>query len=183
MCELLSRKKFKESVFARDNDKCVVCGKDGVDVYHLIDRKCWPDGGYYVDNGVTLCSECHLLAEKGVYTPEYLRDKAKILKLILPPDLDPNKSYDKWGKESFLFKEIQIDNKKYKGKLVISNNITNAKLYSFKKFSHGIGEDIVGVCFKNDLKSYFPNINLSDIDMINYEYFLCIDNKLIAHLL
>lgn len=183
MCKLLNRQEFKSKVFERDNNKCVICGKDGVDAHHIIDRKCWPDGGYYVDNGVTLCSSCHLLAEKGIYSPEYLRSKAKITKLVLPPNLDSNKCYDKWGKELFPLKYIKINNKKHKGKLIISNNVTNIKLYSFKKFNRGIGDNVVGVCFKDELKNYFPDIDLSKIDMIKYEYFLSIDDNLIAHLL
>lgn len=96
---LLSREDFKKFVFQRDNQKCVICGKQGIDVHHLIDRKCWPDGGYYLDNGVTLCSSCHIMAENGTYTVEELRMKAGIHNIILPPHLDKSKIYDKWGNE------------------------------------------------------------------------------------
>lgn len=99
MCELLTREDFKKKVFQRDNNKCIICGELGVDAHHLIDRKCWTDGGYYLNNGVTLCSNCHLLAEDGTYTVEELRMKAGIKNIILPKHLEKNKIYDKWGNE------------------------------------------------------------------------------------
>lgn len=97
--KLLSRTEFKEKVFARDKNKCVVCGGPAVDAHHLLDRSLWKDGGYYIDNGVSLCSDNHLKAEKGLITCTELRNLANIKTVLLPPTLDSTKSYDKWGKE------------------------------------------------------------------------------------
>ena len=38
----------------------MVCKKPAVDAHHLLERRLWPDGGYHLDNGVSLCAEHHL---------------------------------------------------------------------------------------------------------------------------
>ena len=96
--KLLTRPKFKELVFKRDNYKCIVCKDIAVDAHHLLDRKLFRDGGYYLQNGVSLCSDCHLKAEKGVYTPNELRRLARIEYVILPDGYCKKKEYNKWGK-------------------------------------------------------------------------------------
>lgn len=62
---LLSRDTFRESVFKRDKYTCVICGKEAKDAHHIIDRKLFKDGsqGYFIDNGASLCSSCHIDAE------------------------------------------------------------------------------------------------------------------------
>ena len=65
------RRKFREAVFARDNYKCRHCGLKAdpaepetiLDAHHIISRDDAPNGGYEVDNGITLCKECHLIYE------------------------------------------------------------------------------------------------------------------------
>jgi 5-methylcytosine-specific restriction endonuclease McrA len=46
---LLTRDRFRESVLARDNHACVVCKRKGIplDAHHIIERRLFPDGGYY----------------------------------------------------------------------------------------------------------------------------------------
>lgn len=97
MPELLSREKFKEEVFARDGRKCVVCAAPAVDAHHIIDRKCFEDGGYYIDNGVAVCADCHLAAEDGRLTCRRLRMEAGIWQIVLPAGWDETREYDKWG--------------------------------------------------------------------------------------
>jgi 5-methylcytosine-specific restriction endonuclease McrA len=58
------RKSFNEKVFKRDNNKCRVCGKAGVDAHHIIDRHEMPNGGYVPTNGICLCAGCHIDAEQ-----------------------------------------------------------------------------------------------------------------------
>jgi hypothetical protein len=97
---LLTREQFRDAVFGRDKFKCVVCGGPGIDAHHILDRKLFPDGGYYLDNGVTLCGKCHLLAETSDnhnYSPQTLRAVTAILVPVLPPGFDPALQYDKWG--------------------------------------------------------------------------------------
>lgn len=84
-------------MFERDNHKCVNCGRDGVDAHHIIERKLFSDGGYYIDNGVTLCPACHWEAEKTTLSCSELRKLANISTIVLPENFDLNKEYDKWG--------------------------------------------------------------------------------------
>jgi hypothetical protein len=102
MHNLLTRDDFREGVFQRDEHSCVVCGKDAVDAHHIIERKLFNDGGYYLDNGVSLCADHHLDAEMSRISCEELRTLAKIKSIILPEGYDSNLTYDKWGKEIFV---------------------------------------------------------------------------------
>jgi hypothetical protein len=104
--KLLSRDEFREAVKARDGHRCVRCGRreDEVrlDAHHIIERRLWPDGGYYVDNGATLCdngtdTSCHMLAEKTELTVEKIRELAGITRKIVPPHMYGDVVYDKWG--------------------------------------------------------------------------------------
>jgi len=97
---LLNREDFKHLVFQRDGNKCVVCGKPAVDAHHIIDRSLWSDGGYYLDNGVSLCEEHHIEAENTTLGTHKLRELAKIKNIIYPNYLSLTefvKDYDKWG--------------------------------------------------------------------------------------
>jgi 5-methylcytosine-specific restriction endonuclease McrA len=58
------RADFRAAVFGRDNHRCVMCGKPAVDAHHITDRNEMPAGGYVKENGVSLCEDCHLLAEQ-----------------------------------------------------------------------------------------------------------------------
>lgn len=98
---LLTRDAFREAVFARDGHQCVVrdaaCVPGPNDAHHVIERRLWPDGGYYLDNGVTLCGVHHRLAEQTVLSVEDLRKLAKIERALLPETLVDDTAYDKWG--------------------------------------------------------------------------------------
>lgn len=69
--DLLTREEFKKQVFAKTNGKCCVpnCGCDAVDAHHIMDRRLFNDGGYYLSNGAALCAKHHLEAEKGQIKP------------------------------------------------------------------------------------------------------------------
>jgi len=59
------REQFRNSVFKRDGYKCVFCdSKDNLDAHHITDRNLLPNGGYVLENGITLCPKHHLLAEE-----------------------------------------------------------------------------------------------------------------------
>jgi len=77
---LLTREEFKEHVFAKTNGKCCVpgCDCEAVDAHHIMDRKLWFDGGYYLTNGAALCSKHHLDAEQGRITPKQCLDYMNI---------------------------------------------------------------------------------------------------------
>jgi len=88
---------FRESVFQRDNHKCVVCGEPAQDAHHIIERRLFDDGGYYIDNGASLCGLHHIEAEKTILDAQQLRDIIGINKIILPKGFHKDNRYDKWG--------------------------------------------------------------------------------------
>lgn len=81
------RAAFRMAVFERDGYRCAMCGRPGkdrqggsgheqhhlalsyetlvlLDTHHITDRNEMPNGGYVLDNGISLCDEsCHALAE------------------------------------------------------------------------------------------------------------------------
>lgn len=95
--KLLTRDNFRESVFERDGHLCVICKEAGVDAHHIIERRLFSDGGYYLDNGATLCSKHHLLAESTELSCETIRSAAFIQSLVLPEHFYHDIDYDKWG--------------------------------------------------------------------------------------
>lgn len=94
-----SRDIFRESVFIRDNHKCVICGKPAVDAHHIMERRLFHDGGYDLNNGASLCSKHHLEAESTVLSCDEIRKAAGITEIVLPEHLYTEVSYDKWGNE------------------------------------------------------------------------------------
>ena len=79
------REKFRNAVFTRDGGKCVFCNAQAVDAHHITDRTEIINGGYVKENGISLCSTHHILAEKfhetGIsvdgFSPEDLYKKIK----------------------------------------------------------------------------------------------------------
>ncbi len=101
---LLTREDFREGVFKRDNYKCVFCGKTAeqtqegkLDAHHIIERRLWSDGGYYLDNGATVCEYHHLLCEQTELSVEDVRAAAGITKVLVPDQFYPEQRIDKWG--------------------------------------------------------------------------------------
>lgn len=54
-------------------------------------------GGYYLDNGASLCEEHRLAAERTVLSVEELRERIGCKKPVLPDHLYADMQYDKWG--------------------------------------------------------------------------------------
>jgi hypothetical protein len=97
---LLDRDRFRETALKRDGYRCVICDRrEGLSVHHIIERNLFVDGGYYINNAATLCEQHHLEAEKTVLTVEAVRNAAKIIGAIVPPQLDASRRYDKWGND------------------------------------------------------------------------------------
>ena len=67
-----TRNVFRNRVFERDHWRCCVCQspKGQFDAHHITPRDEMPNGGYVVENGITLCTECHILAEEYIYDEE-----------------------------------------------------------------------------------------------------------------
>lgn len=83
-------------MFARDK-KCVMCELPAEDAHHILERRLWDDGGYYLSNGVSLCAAHHIEAEETTISCEELRRHANITDYPLPEHLSQDQSYDKWG--------------------------------------------------------------------------------------
>lgn len=67
------RNLFKTACFKRDKYSCIMCGKKStpekidqeMDCHHITDRHDMPNGGYVLENGITLCKDyCHIKAEE-----------------------------------------------------------------------------------------------------------------------
>ena len=99
------RANFRNEVFKRDKSTCIVpgCDKLAADAHHIIERALWKDlsewGGYFKENGASLCAAHHIDAEHGFLTPTALRTYAGIHREYLPKRLVPGFDYDKWGRE------------------------------------------------------------------------------------
>jgi hypothetical protein len=98
---LLTRDEFRQGVFTRDAGKCVICGAPGVDAHHIMERRLFAapaeKGGYFIDNGATVCEEHHLACERTDIMPEEVREAAGITRIVLPEHLYEDQLYDKWS--------------------------------------------------------------------------------------
>lgn len=63
----LVRERFRSECLVRDGHRCRACGVRvaGIDVnvHHITPRNEIPNGGYVLENGITLCHGCHRQAE------------------------------------------------------------------------------------------------------------------------
>lgn len=95
---LLSREDFKRLVFERHKGMCAVCASQPAeDAHHILDRKLFADGGYYLDNGVAVCSACHWKCETTQIPVSALLPLIGQSAPRLPSSLRPGLEYDKWG--------------------------------------------------------------------------------------
>lgn len=95
--KLLTRDQFRASVFARDGHKCVFCGAQAADAHHIIERRLWGNGGYYLNNGASVCEPCHMRCETTEFSVELVREKCGITKIVVPSHMYKDTAYDKWG--------------------------------------------------------------------------------------
>lgn len=97
MEKLLKRDDFRDAVFERDGHRCVFCETPAVDAHHIMERRLWPDGGYYLSNGASVCEEHHLACEMTLIEVDAVREACGIKKPLIPPHLYHDQPYDKWG--------------------------------------------------------------------------------------
>ncbi len=94
---LLTREQFKAQVFERSHGRCVRCGEPAVDAHHILERKLFSDGGYYLSNGAAVCADCHLACERTTVSVKDVWAMASIAAPALPPGWEPTACWDKWG--------------------------------------------------------------------------------------
>lgn len=120
MTPAMSRDRFRDSVFARDQHRCVVCGEPAADAHHILERRLWSDGGYHLDNGASLCATHHRLAESTELSCEEVRRAARIERVLLPEHLDEDQLYDKWANP------ILANGQRLRGELFHDENVQKA---------------------------------------------------------
>lgn len=94
---LLSREAFKAQVFMRSKQLCGFCGGPAVDAYHILERKLFKDGGYYLDNGAAVCEKHHWMCETTELDLNAVRHACSIVRPVVPPCMNPSTTFDKWG--------------------------------------------------------------------------------------
>lgn len=114
---LLSRDQFREAVFRRDGNRCVVCKNAAQDAHHILERRLFFDGGYYLDNGSSLCGVHHIAAEQTVLSCDEIREAAGIKRVVLPEHFYPDQPYDKWGNP------ILPNGQRIKGELFLDKSV------------------------------------------------------------
>lgn len=94
----LTRDEFREGVFARDGHKCVICKEPAQDAHHILERRLFGDsGGYFIDNGSSLCGKHHIEAEQTTLECHTIREACGIENIVLPDHFYADQEYDKWG--------------------------------------------------------------------------------------
>lgn len=127
---VLSRNEFREGVFARDNHKCVICGEPAADAHHILERRLFDDGGYYLDNGASLCPQHHIEAEKTTLSAQAIREAIGISRVVLPSHLYEDQVYDKWGNP------ILPNGQRLKGELFFDESVQKILAEVLSVFTH-----------------------------------------------
>lgn len=96
---ILDRDTFRESVFKRDGFCCVMCKEPAIDAHHIVERRLFTNGGYFIENGASLCAKHHIEAEQTTLSCDEIRKAAGIQTIILPDHFYQDVEYDKWGNE------------------------------------------------------------------------------------
>lgn len=68
-----------------------------MDAHHILERKLFPDGGYYLGNGAAVCEAHHWQCETTALSVDAVRKVAGIALPVLPPGFEAGTTYDKWG--------------------------------------------------------------------------------------
>ncbi len=106
--KLLTRDQFREGVFARDGHRCVFCKRSAeetpegkLDAHHILERRLFgaahEQGGYFLNNGASVCEEHHLACERTTISVQEVYDACGITRRVLPDHLYADFEYDKWG--------------------------------------------------------------------------------------
>ncbi|WP_394366535.1 HNH endonuclease [Draconibacterium halophilum] len=65
--------RWSMKVKRRDRSVCKVCGSnEDLDAHHIMRVSCYPHWKYCIDNGITLCKQCHMKADEGLLSISFL---------------------------------------------------------------------------------------------------------------
>lgn len=80
LSNIRSWRKWRNSVYKRDNYKCILCGRGKIliDPHHILPKRDFPKLKYRVANGVSLCRRCH----KKTFLKEYKYVRRIVKKLF-----------------------------------------------------------------------------------------------------
>lgn len=117
--KLLTRDEFRKKVFERDNHTCVLCNEPAKDAHHILERKLWPDGGYYLENGASVCEKHHLDCEMTLISVERVREMCHLSNAmpVIPLHMYTDQTYDKWGNP------ILSNGQRLRGELFYDENV------------------------------------------------------------
>lgn len=94
---LLTREEFARRVLARHGGHCAFCAEPAIDAHHILDRKLFANGGYFLANGAPVCERHHWDCETTTLSVEQVRAASGIVDVVLPDGFMPALRYDKWG--------------------------------------------------------------------------------------
>lgn len=132
MNTLMTRDVFRNSVFERDYHLCVICKEPAVDAHHILERRLFPEEGYFLNNGASLCAKHHLLAESTQLSCDEIREAAGITEVVLPPHLYSDANYDKWGNE------IMPNGNRVRGELFNDESVQKVMAPVLDKFGYRV---------------------------------------------
>ena len=147
---LLTREQFKVQVFGRDKHTCVFCNQPAVDAHHILDRKLWNDGGYYLNNGASVCEAHHLACEyTHVSVPEVWK-ACHITDGAVPVYMSKDLEWDKWGNP------VAASGRRLRGPMFFDENVQKAleKGNKLSLFSPGVVLPILQNLSRADLLTY-----------------------------
>lgn len=95
----LHREEFHKKCFEREEDQCIVpwCTQKPDEAHHIIERDLWDDGGYILENGVSICNHHHQYAESNDIPPQAFWFWLGISDPPLPDAVD-TWQINKWGR-------------------------------------------------------------------------------------
>lgn len=94
---LLTREEFKRQVFARNSGRCLFCQEPADAAHHILERKLFADGGYYLSNGAGLCARHHWQCETTELSVAQVRQHTGAVRHRFPDGWTTAGVYDKWG--------------------------------------------------------------------------------------
>ncbi len=140
---LLTRDKFREGVLARDGGRCVFCKRSAKETpegeiyaHHIVERRLFTGphefGGYFLENGASVCDEHHRLCESTDLTVEEVRAACGITRIVVPSHLYDDQRIDKWANP------ILANGQRIRGELFFDESIQKVIKAHLGDFTHHV---------------------------------------------